>query len=128
MAEKVHKKYDFIDPYDPRWDGTPYEAKPTDKPYFVEYANQLKTTEGFHVDLIPKSILCTWVIPYNVDSKYTVEAANSAVDEFNRLDGLFYEAKIDIRFLDESYELVMFRPAKYWPRPRKDTKEGGVVG
>ncbi|KAK0601033.1 hypothetical protein LWI29_020718 [Acer saccharum] len=147
MSE-VHQKYDFIDPYDPFWDGSPYIAEPTDKPYFVEYANQLKTTEGFHVDLIPKSICCTGIVPEDVDSEGTIIAAKAAVEEFNRLkgalfklskilnancliissllyfltlqcsDGRFYEAKIDLQFRNKGCELVMFRPAKYYPRPR----------
>ncbi|KAK3217771.1 hypothetical protein Dsin_011741 [Dipteronia sinensis] len=33
-------------------------------------------------------------------------------------DGCFYEAKIDMKFRGEGRELVMFRPAKYFPRPR----------
>ena len=42
---EVHQKYDFIDSTDPFWDGSPYIAGPTDKPCFVEYAKQVKTTE-----------------------------------------------------------------------------------
>ncbi|KAL5578410.1 hypothetical protein UlMin_020109 [Ulmus minor] len=151
-------QYEFMDHFDPLWDGSPYKAVPTDKPDFIEYANQLKTTEGFHVEVIPKSKYYSLIVPERVDSKYTIEAANLAVEEFNRLkgadlklskilnancllvsralffltlqcvDGCFYEAKIYLGFGTESNELVMFRPAKYYPRPSRkdnDTNEEG---
>ncbi|KAK4843567.1 hypothetical protein QYF36_010023 [Acer negundo] len=118
MAEEMYQKYDFIDPYDPRWDGSPYEAKPIDKPYFVEYANQLKTTEG--ADLKLSKIL-------NANCHIISSALYFLTLQCS--DGLFYEAKIDMRFRDEGCALVMFRPAKYFPRTRKDKNtndEGGA--
>ncbi|TXG65190.1 hypothetical protein EZV62_006465 [Acer yangbiense] len=143
MAE-VHQKYDFIDPHDPMWDCSPFIAK-SDSPkhqYFVEYANQLKDTEGFHVDLIPiQSVCCTWILPQNVNSPMIIKAAKTAIlkfEELNRLKGAnltldqilscnydcFYEAKIYLH-MARDYELVMFRPAKFWPRKNKYTNEEG---
>ncbi|KAK1581091.1 hypothetical protein Q3G72_003011 [Acer saccharum] len=93
MAEEVHQKYDFIDPHDPMWDCSPFIAK-SDSPkhqYFIEYANQLKDTEGFHVDLIPiQSVCCTWILPQNVNSPMIIKAAKTAIlkfEELNRLKG-----------------------------------------
>ncbi|KAL5543536.1 hypothetical protein UlMin_007320 [Ulmus minor] len=149
-------QYEFIDPFDSFWDGSPYKPEKNDKADFIQYANQLKTTEGFHVDVIPKK-LWSGIVPESVDSEDTIEAANLAVEEFNRLkgadlklskvlntnclfvtrtlffltlqclDGCFYEAKIYFGYGIHTSELVMFRPAKYYPRPRKDeeTNEGG---
>ncbi|KAI9186566.1 hypothetical protein LWI28_018604 [Acer negundo] len=112
MAEEMYQKYDFIDPYDPRWDGSPYEAKPTDKPYFVEYANQLKTTEG--ADLKRSKIL-------NANCHIISSALYFLTLQCS--DGLFYEAKIDMRFRDEGCALVMFRPAK---KDKNTNDEGGA--
>ncbi|KAK0600441.1 hypothetical protein LWI29_015066 [Acer saccharum] len=159
MAEEAHQKYDFIDPHDPMWDCSPFIAK-SDSPkhqYFIEYANQLKDTEGFHVDLIPiQSVCCTWILPQNVNSPMIIKAAKTAIlkfEELNRLkganltldqilscncmmidrilffltfqcsDGCFYEAKIYLH-MARDYELVMFRPAKFWPSIKnKNTNE-----
>ncbi|KAK4852176.1 hypothetical protein QYF36_021655 [Acer negundo] len=89
--EEVHQKYDYIDPHDPMRDCSPFIAK-SDSPkhqFFVEYANQLKDTEGFHVDLIPiQSVCCTWILPQNVNSPMIIEAAKAAIEEFNRLNRL----------------------------------------
>ncbi|KAK0598003.1 hypothetical protein LWI29_030710 [Acer saccharum] len=144
MAE-VHQKYDFIDPYDPMWDRSPFKAK-SDLPkhqYFAEYANQLRDTEGFHVDLIPIAACSRWILPRDVNSPMTIEAAEAAIKEFNTLKGAnlklrqilssncmllesvlyfltfqcsdnsFYEAKIYLH--DSGYQLVKFRSAKFWP-------------
>ncbi|KAK1577924.1 hypothetical protein Q3G72_006783 [Acer saccharum] len=154
MAE-VHQKYDFIDPYDPMWDRSPFKAK-SDLPkhqYFAEYANQLRDTEGFHVDLIPIASCSRWILPRNVNSPMTIKAAEAAIKEFNTLKGAnlklrqilssncmllesvlyfltfqcsdnsFYEAKIYLH--DSGYELVKFRSAKFWPRKSKYTNEEG---
>ncbi|KAK0599097.1 hypothetical protein LWI29_002352 [Acer saccharum] len=156
MAEEVHQKYEFIDTYDPIFRGpfiTESESESPKHQYFDEYANQLKATEGFHVDLIPiPSVCCTWILPYDVNSKLTIVAANAAIKEFNRLkgadlqlfkllnsntkmtsrvlffltfqcsDGFFYEAKIYKGVIGDN-ELVMFRPSKFWPRKDKYTIE-----
>ncbi|KAK1587638.1 hypothetical protein Q3G72_015200 [Acer saccharum] len=154
MAE-VHQKYDFIDPYDPMWDCSPFKAK-SDLPkhqYFAEYANQLRDTEGFHVDLIPIAACSRWILPRDVNSPMTIEAAEAAIKEINTLKGAnlklrqilssncvllesvlyfltfqcsdnsFYEAKIYLH--DSGYELVKFRSAKFWPRKSKYTNEEG---
>ncbi|KAK2638645.1 hypothetical protein Ddye_026440 [Dipteronia dyeriana] len=177
MAEEVHQKYDFIDPYDSFLDGSPYKAKPTDKPWFFEYVNQLKTTEvlflfpfllylkhhsvfmlisllnhslamGFYPIVLTertplkqltqqlKSLTGLSFMGRGADLKLSKILNANCLLISNALyfltlqcsDGLVYEAKIDMPVIrDEGRELVMFRPAKYFPRPRKDknTNEEG---
>ncbi|KAK1587263.1 hypothetical protein Q3G72_011223 [Acer saccharum] len=113
MAE-VHQKYDFIDPYDPMWDRSPFKAK-SDLPkhqYFAEYANQLRDTEGANLKL--RQILSSnCVLLESVLYFLTFQCS----------DNCFYEAKIYLH--DSGYELVKFRSAKFWPRKDKNTNEEG---
>ncbi|TXG59425.1 hypothetical protein EZV62_013998 [Acer yangbiense] len=162
MAEEFHRKCEFIYPPDGSWDHTPVKAEsdsPEDQIYAV-YANQLRATEGFHAQPpaepdIPDAC-CDWIVPDEVDSKWTIEAANAAIKKFNELKGAdlrlidikdsnsqmvagfihfltlqcsddhFYEAKIYMPITGDC-QLFIFRPAKYWPWPRKDknTNEEG---
>ncbi|KAK1588801.1 hypothetical protein Q3G72_027212 [Acer saccharum] len=155
MAEEVHRKYEFIYPPDGSWDHTPVKAE-SDSPedqIFAVYENQLTATEGFHAQLpaepdIPDACY-DWIMPDEVDSKWTIKAANAAIKKFNELkgadlklidikdsnsqmvaglihfltlqcsDGHIYEAKIYMPITGDC-ELYIFRPAKYWPWPRKD--------
>ncbi|XP_062105596.1 uncharacterized protein LOC133817187 [Humulus lupulus] len=156
-----NKKYDFIDPYDPYWDGKPYptpKSKPVD-PYpdpdepedFEEdvliVVNQLKLTDGFHVDYLPKGRR-QW-LAFNVrsaDDEGGWKASRAAVAEFNRLKGadlklskvlsvlsrmaagVHYDLTLQctdgcfyeariFMGIGDAIELITFRPAKHWPRP-----------
>ena len=45
VRQNMVPQYEFVNPFDPLGDGSPYEAVPTDKLDFIEYANKLKTTK-----------------------------------------------------------------------------------
>ncbi|XP_062113964.1 uncharacterized protein LOC133824973 [Humulus lupulus] len=151
-----NKKYDFIDPY---WDGKPYptlKSKPIypypDQPDDFEedlliVVNQLKLTDSFHVDYLPKGRR-QW-LAFNVrsaDDERGWKASLAAVAEFNRLNGadlklskvlsvlsgmaagVHYDLTLQCTdgcfyeariFMEigDAIELITFRPAKHWPRP-----------
>ncbi|KAK1582703.1 hypothetical protein Q3G72_017512 [Acer saccharum] len=108
MAEEVHQKYDFIDPHDPMSDGSPFiaESESPKHQYDAEYTNQIKATEGFHVDLIPIPSFWNGILPDDVNSKYTIEAANAAIEEFNRLNRLKGADLKLIKILNSNFLMV----------------------
>ncbi|XP_060972732.1 uncharacterized protein LOC115725501 isoform X4 [Cannabis sativa] len=111
---------------------------------------QLLETDGFHVDYLPNKHKRNWYqkILGNSCCKYTIEAANLAVAEYNKLeganleiteiinviqigfdyyyltlqctDGKYYEVKVFLQMSPE-IDLEMFRPAKHYPRPTTTT-------
>ncbi|KAF4349507.1 hypothetical protein F8388_008450 [Cannabis sativa] len=111
---------------------------------------QLLQTDGFHVDYLPNKHKRNWYqkILGNSCCKYTIEAANLAVAEYNKLeganleireiinviqigfdyyyltlqctDGKYYEVKVFLQMSPE-IDLEMFRPAKHYPRPTTTT-------
>ncbi|KAM6552481.1 hypothetical protein CsatB_013243 [Cannabis sativa] len=112
---------------------------------------QLLETDGFHVDYLPNEHKRNWyqIIMGNPSCKYTIEAANLAIAEYNKLeganlelreiinvlskmvgglyfaltlqctDGKYYEVKV--LTLGPKIDLEMFRPAKHYPRPTTTT-------
>ncbi|KAM6552478.1 hypothetical protein CsatB_013240 [Cannabis sativa] len=111
---------------------------------------QLLQTDGFHVDYLPNKHKRNWyqkIIMGCTSYKYTIEAANLAVAEYNKLQGVNLEIReiinVIIRGFDYYYltlectdgkyyevqvlkmgpkvDLDMFRPAKHYPRPTTTT-------
>ncbi|KAK3222095.1 hypothetical protein Dsin_009120 [Dipteronia sinensis] len=106
-------EYEFIDPQDGTWDGSPYKAE-SDSPedqLFALYANQPKDTEGASLKLI--DIMASNGVMVSGISYLTLKCD----------DGHFYEAKIYMPITGDC-ELDIFRPAKYWPWPRSVGEKG----
>ncbi|KAK3222118.1 hypothetical protein Dsin_009143 [Dipteronia sinensis] len=86
-------EYEFIDPQDGTWDGSPIKAESDslEDQLFAVYANQLKDTEGFHVQLPDGPNIhddwYDWIRPDRLDSECTIEAADAAIKKLNELKG-----------------------------------------